>query len=542
MKSKIKKMLSSIILAFLFSFWFTLGLSNINSKLTPLHLGHLNSVTWLILLSLTLIFFLIIMLLNEGFDALRSRIKSRLLSKKQARVLFAILFVILLRYYIFLFVYNGPGSVATDTYNSIRQYIGLIPFRNDNPFLTTILYGFLHSIGQKIIGGRNGGVYMNLLFQTIVMSWAYVRAAFFMYEKTGSLKLLLITWACYLILPVFGCQAQIWLKDSLNSGIFTLFFIEYVRMFDHEVKPKTVVRFCFLILLASMTRKATVYIMIVCLLALGVWHFFEIRKKLEKPHPAYWAIIICTLVAFFLYDNVLLTACGVKPGASRENYVIPFRQTVLVVKEHEEELSAEELAIIDKVMDHKQFDEYYSPENIDAIKRLASQASDQDLSELLKLNIRLFFRYPLTSLQAIVECSWRYFYPLTDDQSWSRLYVTEEDTYGWFTENPTAKSRLYEYFAVFWEKTPVLTMFTDPGLYMWLLFFILARSVRCRNKTAFAVIIPLIVFALGLTATPINGDLRYAFPVICALPPAIAAFHNQNLPISNLPADAERLL
>lgn len=542
MKSKIKKTLPSIILAFLFSFWFTIGLSNINSKLPALHLGHMNSVTWLILLALTLIFFLIIMLLNEGFDALHSRIKPRLLSKKQARVLFAILFVILLRYYVFLFVYNGPGSVATDTYDSIRQYIGIIPFRNDNPFLTTLLYGFLHSIGQKIIGGRNGGIYLNLFFQAIVMSWAYVRAAFFMYEKTGSLKLLLITWACYLILPVFGCQAQIWLKDSLHSGIFTLFFIEYVRMFDHEVKPKTVIRFCLLTLLAAMTRKATFYIMIICILALGIWHFTEIRKKLEKAHPAYWTLIISTLIAFFLYDNVLLTACGVKPGSSGENYVIPFRQTVLVVKEHEDELSAEDLAIIDTVMDHKKFDEYYSTENIDAIKRLANQASDQELAELLKLDLKLFFRYPLTSLQAITECSWRYFYPLTNDKSWARIYITEEDTYGWFVENPTAKSRIYEYFTIFWEKTPGLTMFTDPGLYMWLLFFILARSMRCRNKKALTVIIPLVLFALGLTATPINGDLRYAFPIICALPPAIAAFHNQNLSISNLPADAERLL
>lgn len=245
---------------------------------------------------------------------------------------------------------------------------------------------------------------------------------------------------------------------------------------------------------------------------------------------------------FFLYDNVLLTACGVAPGATRENYVIPFRQTVLVVKEHEKELSAEELAIIDKAMDHKKFDEYYSTENIDKIKGLASEASDQDLAELLRLDLKLFLRYPATSLQAIIECSWRYFYPLIDDQSWVRLYMTDEDSFGWYIENPTAKSRLFDYYAIFWEQTPVLTMFTDPGLYIWILFFFLARAIRSRNGTNVSVMIPLVVFALGLMATPINGDLRYAFPIICALPPAMAVFSDRKLPIADLPEKAKRLL
>lgn len=257
MEGKSKGLVSAIILALFFGFWFTFGLSNISDKLPAFRLGQMNANVLLILLLLVVILFLGIMFLNDGLDLLHRKIRVRLISRKQARVLFAILFILLARYYVFLFVYNGPGSVASDTLDQIKQYIGQLSLRNDNPFLLTLLYGFLHTVGQKIIGVPNGGIYLNLLVQTVLMAWAYTRAAFFVYERTGSLKLLLITWACYLILPVFGGQAQIWLKDSFHSGVFTLFFIEYIRMFSHELKPKTVLRFCVLTLIACMTRKAT---------------------------------------------------------------------------------------------------------------------------------------------------------------------------------------------------------------------------------------------------------------------------------------------
>ncbi|MDO5435321.1 MAG: DUF6020 family protein [Clostridia bacterium] len=523
--------ITTSVLSLLFGIWFTIGLCNANVNLDDFRIDAMTGRNWVVLLLFTLFFYMLIQGLHYLLDSTHRRRTVQALTQKQYIFLFAAMLLVLVRYYAFLFVYNGPGSVPTDTYQQLQQYVGERVRRNDNPYLLTLLYGWLHDIGRRI-GGANGGIYLNLSIQVLVMAWAYVRSAFFVYEKTGSVKLMLVTWAFYLIMPVFGGQAQIWLKDSIHSGIFTLFFIEYVRMFSDDIRPKTLIRFCVLTLLACMTRKATVYIIIVCLLLLTVRHLRSMRKSGEQKHPVYWAAVAGTLVLFILYENILLPVCGVAPAQKKENYVIPFRITTLMVRDHSNELSADDMKVIDRVMDHSKLAEAYNPDNIDAVKALGADASDRQLSDLLKLDIRLSLRYPLTALQAVIDGTWRYYYPVLSDRSWIRVYITEEDTFGWYMENQSAKSRLYNWFCVFWEKTPVLTMFTDPGLYIWLLFFAFFRALRCRHIRAVAVITPLAVFALGLLATPINGDLRYAFPVIAALPLTVAAFGNETITIS----------
>ncbi|MCQ2458093.1 MAG: DUF6020 family protein [Clostridia bacterium] len=520
--------INTFVLAFLFGFCFSVGLCNTNENLPDFRIDRMSGRSWTVLLLLTLFFCLVIQGVYFFLDSVRGRRSVRCLTKKQYWILFTAMLFILLLYYAFLFLYNGPGSVATDTYLQLLQYTGKRTRKNDNPYLLTLLYGWLHTVGCRF-GGVNGGIYLNLFVQVLVMAWAYVRSAFFVYEKTGSVKLLLATWAFYLIPPVFGGQAQIWLKDSIHSGVFVLFFIEYIRMFSADIRLKTLVRFCVLTLLACMTRKATVFVVAVCVLILAVRHFPRRRKPAERKHPAYWIAVAGTLLLFILYENVLLPVCGIAPGEKKENYVIPFRVTSLMVRDHRAELSAEENEIINSVLDLTKLQDAYDPDSIDQVKILASNASGRQLNDLLKLDIRLFFRHPLTALQAVIEGSWRYYYPVLSDKSWIRVYITEDDTFGWHTENPTAKSRLYEWFDVFWEKTPVLTMFTDPGLYIWLIFFAFFRALRVHCKRAAALIAPLVIFALGLIVTPLNGDLRYAFPVICALPLTVAAFGRQSI-------------
>lgn len=520
--------INTFVLAFLFGFCFSIGLCNANENLPDFRLDRMSGRNWAVLLLFTLFFYLVIQCVHFFLDSIQGKGTVRSLTKKQYWGLFAAMLLILLRYYAFLFVYNGPGSVATDTYNQLLQYAGKRTRRNDNPFLLTLLYGWLHTVGRRI-GGVNGGIYLNLLVQVFVMAWAYVRSAFFVYEKTGSVKLLLATWALYLILPVFGGQAQIWLKDSIHSGIFVLFFIEYIRMFSADIRPKTLTRFCILTLLTCMTRKATVLIVAVCVLILGIRHFPRTRKTEERKHPVYWVAVAGTLLLFILYENVLLPVFGVAPAAKKENYVVPLRVTSLVVRDHRAELSVDETKVISEFLDLSKLPDAYNPDNMDKVKAMLNDASEPYLNDLLKLDLRLFFRFPLTALQAVIEGSWRYYHPVLTDKSWIRIYITEEDTYGWYTENPTAKSRLYDWYTVFWEKTPVLTMFTDPGLYLWLVFFAFFRALRVRCKRAAVLIAPLVIFTLGLIVTPTNGDLRYAFPVICALPLTVAAFGRQSI-------------
>ena len=57
-----------------------------------------------------------------------------------------------------------------------------------------------------------------------------------------------------------------------------------------------------------------------------------------------------------------------------------------------------------------------------------------------------------------------------------------------------------------------------PGLYTWMLFFTLARCRKNRDGAAFLILLPLVLLCAGLLLTPLNGETRYAYPIIASVP------------------------
>ena len=68
------------------------------------------------------------------------------------------------------------------------------------------------------------------------------------------------------------------------------------------------------------------------------------------------------------YTKVLLPVFKITSGSIRETLSIPFQQTARYSKYHSDELSKEDIAIIDKVLVYDTLAERYDPELADPVK------------------------------------------------------------------------------------------------------------------------------------------------------------------------------
>ena len=423
---------------------------------------------------------------------------------------FRTFFILLLIQYLFYILSFYPGSVAHDTHSQLRQFLRMQAVSNANPFAVTLFYGFFFQLGA-FLSDPNFGIFLGCLAQGILMAYAFSKVCCFVHSTTGSKIAAAVTFAFFFIVPIWGGAAQTLLKDSLHVSLFTLFFLQFIKMFAPERSRKDVWIFIFWMLAAAVSRKATFYIILVCCLILVFYH----KKKVRR---FFFVLTAAFALVFFLYEGVLLPGIGIDKAPPQENYALQFQQVALVCVEHGDSLSEEDIAIIDSVLDFDKIREVYDPAIADPVKLLYH--NDGSLRDFDGLYLRLMFRYPGTYLKSIVQSSWKYFYPLSEGYEHFRSYISP-NSLGIYRLDEASGEAVLKWVAM-WTELPLLNLFIGPGLYSWLTIGAFAFALARKNKKCILTILPMIIFTLGMLVTPVNGENRYAYPIMAAAPVLLA--------------------
>lgn len=427
---------------------------------------------------------------------------------------FRTFFLLLLTQYLLYILSFYPGSLAHDTHSQLRQFLRMQAVSNANPFAVTLFYGFFFQLGT-FLSDPNFGVFLGCLAQAVLMAYAFSKVCCFVKNTTGSKAAGVIAFAFFFLVPIWGGAAQTLLKDSLHVSLFTLFFLQFIKMFAPEYSRKDVFCFLFWMLAAAISRKATFYIVLLCCLVLAIYH----RKNLRR--------LFCILSAafalvFFLYEGVFLPGIGIDKAPPQENYALPFQQVALVCVEHGDSLSEEDIAIIDSVLDYQKIREVYDPAIADPVKLLYH--NDGSLRDFDRLYLRLMFRYPGTYLKSIVQSSWKYFSPLSEGYEYFRSYISPNSLGIYRLDEASAEAVLK--WASMWTQMPLLSLFIGPGLYTWLTVGAFAFAIAKKNKKCILTVLPMVIFTLGMLVTPVNGENRYAYPIMAAAPVLLACVWN----------------
>ncbi|MGN0350565.1 MAG: DUF6020 family protein [Roseburia sp.] len=467
--------------------------------------------------------------------------KTVLWTGKEKKLFSAIITAVLFCCYLFWVLCFYPGSVANDTKTQIYEFLGISPFYDKitdiNPIFVTILYGMLYQTGSTI-GDSNFGLFLGNLTQVLFMAFAFSQACILIGEKTNSKGLCFFSAVLYSIVPIWGAAAQCLLKDSIHVSFFTLFFVSYIRILDQEkMSNKELTWLLALMLLVAFTRKGSFYIVILCIIPL-----FSVFSHTRHNRRKAACVSVSLVAVYFMVESIILPYFDIVKSPFVENLSLPLQQISLVYLQHGDDLSSEEVAIIQEIMECDKIDDVFNHDLADPIKKLYLDNDGNHTKGLLWLYIRLGCRYPKTYLNALVGNNWKYFYPLSPGTGGYRHYIPE-NTLGW--ETVLTWDYCIRYFR-FWSNHFPLNLFIGPGLYIWTVFISAAVAFASRNKKKIGIAAPILCFSIGLLLTPVNGEVRYAYPIIAVTPLVLimclvdnkSAEGKQNIKPADLPDDS----
>lgn len=145
-------------------------------------------------------------------------------------------------------------------------------------------------------------------------------------------------------------------------------------------------------------------------------------------------------------------------------------------------------------------------------------------AEYFKLWVRIGLRYPGKYIQAFLDQTKGYWYPMEPEQV---VYFGITENEDGLSSQAVLKGpvviKLHEILSKLYTIFPLYGILYSMGGMFWLFLLLMAISLRNKNKSAWTAGIPL--FFLMLTvfiAVPLVADIRYGYPLLVSIPAVVA--------------------
>ena len=405
-----------------------------------------------------------------------------------------------------------PGSVHNDTRYQIMSWLGLEPLTAAHPILTTVFYGTVYQLGMTI-GGQEKAILLGLLCQDLIVSAAMGLVALYVYRYTRSKTWFWLTIAFFGILPVWQSAAQVLLKDVLHTGCFLLFACVYLNCLRGREKSwKNVILLFLTAVLVAYTRKAAFYLAVLCILAAAVWHW----RSFLLPYLAMLGVFVGL---FWFSSNVLYPYLDIVPEWESDNYSMQLQQVALYCRTYQEEMTDEEIAVVNTTLNYNTILREYTPLISDPVK-ITYKDDGTDHAQFWQLYRQMFRRHPMLFVKAVIMDSFEHYNPWNEDINYY-VYISREGDF----ITVDYKSNLHQTLFSLWNNClsiPVIRLLIGTGLYAWMLLIAAGYGIRRKSRLAVLGLLPSILLAAGLIMSHINGNIRYGYPLIAAAPLNVA--------------------
>lgn len=434
---------------------------------------------------------------------------------------------------------NLPGGTYWDTYWQMWQVypeahpvplIQWAPVRDatltdawlvdHHPVLTTLLYGGAAWASDQLTGTWMMGVFVLAGIQVLAYAALFTRAVgcFRAWGVPGPLRAL--AFALFCLLPSFPVWADCVVKDST----FGLFFFPWFMQLANALRTRgasltnrrALVGMLVLTLLMCLTKKTGVFVVVATAVA-GCWAF---RKQPRALGAFALQGVSCVLMMAALLPCVVFPLANIVPGGRQEALGPLFQQTARYAQAHD--LTDEEAAIVDAVVDVSRVRHHYDSDFQDAVKfYYRVDASSEDLMRYLGLWARQGLQDPEAYAAAALAVAGEYLAPTT----YLNLRMVTVDTKLGEEDRPVLwnppeldglRNGLDAAYAAV-ASVPVVNLpFLTVTYVLWLpcavAFFLVRR--RLRGGLLF---VPLAVVVAFCVLAPVF-DARYAWPMLLAAP------------------------
>ena len=447
--------------------------------------------------------------------------KARLVSfycKHTGLCAFVLCMVCWLPYYL----YQYPGVMTPDSLNQFEQVLGLIPYSNHHPWMHTLLIKLIYTIGFRITKSMLISLSLYTFFQmcTLAASVSYLINTLRLFSVKPKICFLITLF--YALIPFHAVfSVTIW-KDILFAAALLCFSCSMLRFLRQRSFPVFhLVIFVVTGLMLCLFRSNGWYAFLLCLPFL--FGFF--RKKARLFYPAL-AVIFLTAA---LIKYPVMNAFHVAQPDLVESLSIPIQQIAAVLC-NDRELTGNELALIENVVDLTYIKQLYDPHFADNIKELV-RAGNQDYlaehkDEFFRLWAALGLRYPGDYMTAYIRQTYGYWYP-------DSFYLVAEaegvsaTTLG-VSHTPLIRGPLVikakEISIKLGGMLPLYGTLWSMGVACWVMLFCIGNTLVRGERSKLVLYLPSLALLLTvLIATPVATEFRYVYFMIFALPFYLAA-------------------
>lgn len=436
-----------------------------------------------------------------------------------------------------------PGYMCYDAWGQLTEFYGKTRFSTHHPPVHTVILGLFSQLGLKI-GSTNAGLYISIIFQSLIAASVFAYTLFLM-ERWGTPRWLkAISFSIIVLVPYYTDYVGVEIKDTPFAICFLLFIIELICIVEQgEIFFKNRRHiFCLSIsimgtLIFRNNGKYVLYPTILVLLG-----YFLLVRRINK-RGCFIKAAMCLLapvVIANLLSAVIMGYYDAEKGSIREALSLPFQQTARYVQEHGNEVTEEEAEIIRAVLDYDHLAERYNPRISDPVKgAYQEEASKKELLRYFITWCKMFFKHPETYIKATMNQNYYLLYPFVENDDEHDVIYTETlpEEASKYIESINGELGISEveclqnyklilrgiYKSCF--SLPIIGMFSHPAPYCILLIFLIVFAIHKRFSRLIVILFPLVLSAIVVVLAPvIQGHPRYAFPIIYTMPITMAYY------------------
>ena len=456
---------------------------------------------------------------------------------------FLTVFLTLIVLYIPHAVISFPGIFMGDTWQQVVQAyseLGLtgspylsadnvikagVYINQNHPAVPTLLLHACLVLGDAVTGSFNAGIVLFCGLQALCLISALSYAASLLIRR--GLFPLRFAWLVPLygfINPYIHASLVLLTKDVSYAAFFLFLFANLFRVLTGDRSPKAWTGLALAALGIVLFRNEGRWLLLLSFFAAA----FICRETRKAFFIAFGGVLLASLLVF----RLLFPLLGYTPGSIREPLSVPFQQTARTVRDFPDDVTEQEQAAIDRVINYNGLAGNYDPDFSDPVKNtFRESATAEDLKAYFGAWAAMGLRHPDTYLQAFLHNNYQYFYPgktrlYLYDNAWSTVNYnytnTKIEPLGKSFSQPeslAAARSLHDRAMALSENLPVLDVLCTPALYTWVVILAFAWSLRSRKRNGIAwTVFPLVLLIANLF-TPTNAYYgRYMLPVIISLP------------------------
>lgn len=402
-----------------------------------------------------------------------------------------------------------PGGVGVDTLTSIRQALGIIPLKNDNPLLHTISLIPFVKIGEQF-HNMNFAVAIYVLFQMITISLVIGRCLFLLETKVENKVeqiMLLLFYAANPIISVFAISI---IKDTFFSVFVFALMIELMFIVENkEAEAPTMQRIVWYItlILVAFSRLNGFLVVFMTVFSLAVLN----RRKHKIIR---FSILLLFVTAFIMYGPVYSFFGVDTPRAATEALGVQLQQVCYTVVS-EGDISSEDMVVIESlVLKKEDIYDAYKPYTVDGIKfyyKYQNEKLNGNVSKFLSTWWRVGKRNPLKYLKAwLMETVGYYHIELTPVPF---IFSISENEFGIVTHSYQPLQKI-----VTWVQARIAKL-CSIGLMMTCVFICILFVALNGDSSTLVIFVPAITIWLSLMiGAPTYGEFRYVFPIFLGIP------------------------